>query len=145
MQLDEAQVKQFEEDGFLVVEDLLSAPQVDELKLHIEQIADGRLPFPQESLEWEPGTELQDRGMMSLRKINSCAAHDPFFVEHSSKPAILDVIESLLGSDIKLFGDQAFIKPPGGSEENLPSGLCLFRHRTEGDHHLLGGDGRRNT
>ncbi len=126
MQLDETQVKQFGEDGFLVIEDLLSAPEVEELRQHTEQIAAGRLPFPQESLEWEPGTEPQDRGMMTLRKINSCAQHDQFFVEHASKPAVLDIIESLLGSDIKLFGDQAFIKPPGGSEKTYHQDSAYF-------------------
>ena len=126
MSLTQSQVDQFEDQGFLVVENLLSPSQVEELKEHTKQIADGRLPFPRESLEWEPGTATENRGMMTLRKINSCANHDPFFVEHASKPAILDVIESLLGSDIKLFGDQAFIKPPGGTEKTYHQDSAYF-------------------
>lgn len=126
MSLTPAQFKEFEAEGFLVVDDLLSPSEVDELKEHTEQIADGHLPFPQEFLEWEPGTANENRCMMTLRKINSCANHDPFFVDHAAKPAILDVIESLLGPDIKLFGDQAFIKPPGGTEKTYHQDSAYF-------------------
>jgi phytanoyl-CoA hydroxylase len=126
MKLNERQTKRFEDDGFIVVKDLLNPSEVAELIQHTEQIAAGRLPFPQESLEWEPGTELQDRGMMTLRKINNCAEHDQFFAEHASKAAILDIIEALLGSDIKRFGDQAFIKPPGGSEKTYHQDSAYF-------------------
>ena len=126
MKLDESQVRQFESQGFLVVENLLGESEVDGLTQRMQDLVDGTVPFPQDSLEWEPGTDPQNRGANTLRKINSCAEHDSFFVEHASKPAILDVIESLLGSDIKLFGDQAFIKPPGGSEKTYHQDSAYF-------------------
>ena len=126
MKLDESQVKRFEEDGFLVVEDLLEESEVDGLKQRMQNLVDGTVPFPQDCLEWEPGTEVQEQSASTLRKINNCAGHDPYFVEHASRAVILDIIESLLGADIKLFGDQAFIKPPGGSEKTYHQDSAYF-------------------
>ena len=33
---------------------------------------------------------------------------------HAANDQILDIVESLIGPDIKLFGSQCFMKPPGG-------------------------------
>jgi ectoine hydroxylase-related dioxygenase (phytanoyl-CoA dioxygenase family) len=117
MKLNEDQISQFHRDGYILVEGLLSESEVEALRQRVEDIATGTKDFPEERLEYEPGAEKNERRMESLRKINQGAGCDEVLSAHSRHPAILDVIESLLGPDIKRFGDQLFVKPPGGVEK----------------------------
>ncbi len=112
----EEQVAQYELDGFLIVEDLLSQPELETIRRRIVDIVEGRTDFPEEHLEFEPNA-AQTRQMDNVRKLNNCAQYDQVFLDHARNPGILDVVESLLGPDIKLMGDQFFLKPPGGIEK----------------------------
>ena len=116
MALSESQIAQFEETGHLVVESLISQTELNTLREHMRAIAEGRVDFPAAKLEYEPGVDEERPALERLRKINESAAHDPVFMEHALNPGIVDVIEDLLGPDVKLFGDQMFVKPPGGLE-----------------------------
>lgn len=109
------QIDTFHRDGFLVLDAVLPPEQVATMDTHVRAIAAGETDFPVTSLEYEPGAT--DRHMESLRKINHCCVYDPFFVEHARQPALLAAAVDLLGPDIKLFGDQLFMKPPGGIEK----------------------------
>ncbi len=126
MRLSQEQVEQYHRDGFLVLEGLLSETEVGTLRQRVEDIAAGRVPFPEEGLEYEPGAKEHRRNIDNLRKINSCAEHDPFFLQHARNPAILEVVEALLGQDIKFFGDQLFMKPPGGMEKTYHQDSAYF-------------------
>lgn len=108
--------EQYEEQGFLVVENLLSPDQADGLRNRTREIAEGKVPdFPRSDLELEPGAKTPR--LESLRKLNRCAENDPVFFAHAADPRILDIVETLIGPDIKLFGSQCFMKPPGGIEK----------------------------
>lgn len=109
------QIETFHRDGYLVLDAVLSPRQVAALDAHVRAIAAGETDFPATSLEYEPGAT--ERRMESLRKINHCCIHDSFFVDHARNPALLGAAVDLLGPDIKLFGDQLFMKPPGGIEK----------------------------
>ena len=50
----EEQVAQYELDGFLIVEDLLSEPELETIRRRIVDIVEGRTDFPEEYLEFEP-------------------------------------------------------------------------------------------
>jgi phytanoyl-CoA hydroxylase len=113
--LSSEQIETFEEQGYLVLEDALTPEQLSRLDTHVRQIAAGETNFPPAHLEYEPGAE--DRRMESLRKINECCIHDQFFVDHAQHPKLLAAAVDLLGPDVKLFGDQLFMKPPGGIEK----------------------------
>ena len=106
---------QFDLEGVLVVDPLVSPGDIDTLTLRTAEIAAGSVPYPDEHLELEPGaTGLE---LSTLRKINHCHFHDEVFAAHAAHPGILDVIEALIGPDIKVFGSQLFMKPPGGVEK----------------------------
>ncbi len=126
MALSESQIVQFEETGHLVVESLISQAQLDKVREHMSAIAEGRVDFPAAQLEYEPGTGDDRPAIERLRKINKGAAHDPVFMEHALNSAIVDVIEDLLGPDLKLFGDQMFVKPPGGLEKTYHQDSAYF-------------------
>ena len=102
--------ERYETDGYLVVESLLDADHIANLRSRMETIARGETDFPNENIELEPDSH-------AIRKINRCAENDPVFRAHAEKPAILDIVESLIGPAIKLFASQCFMKPPGGVEK----------------------------
>lgn len=127
MTLSEEQTTQFEKDGYLVVEGLLTEEEIATLRQRTEDIAEGIIAFPDSKLEFEPGFSDQQNKIANLRKINAPAQHDDFFVKHAQNPAILNAIESLLGPNIKLFSDQLFVKPPGGSEKTYHQDSPYFK------------------
>ncbi len=127
MKLSTDQVAQFREKGYIVVEDLLSGDEVGLLRQRVADIAAGRTDFPVEKIEYEPGISAQTPPIDRLRKLNECARQDQVFLNHARHPAILDVAESLLGPDLKLFGDQMFLKPPGGMEKTYHQDSLYFK------------------
>lgn len=115
--LSDAQVKHYRTEGYLVVKQLLSDPEIDVLKSRTEAIAEGTIKFPATNMEFEPNSHDREPHIDNLRKLNDCARHDQLFFKHACNPAILDIIEILIGPDIKLLSDQLFMKPPGGMEK----------------------------
>ena len=111
-------------EGYLVVESLVSDDVVSGLRQRTADIADGRVPYPAESIELEP--EATGMSLASVRKLNHCAASDPVFAAHAAHPGILDVVELAIGPDIRLFSSQLFMKPPGGIEKTYHQDLAYF-------------------
>jgi phytanoyl-CoA hydroxylase len=122
----QSQISQYSVDGYLVCSSLLSSADVDVLSRRMSEIAGGIVPsFPVNSIEFEPDSD----GIFSettVRKINQCAEHDDVFMSHATNPRVLDVVESLIGPDIKLFGSQCFMKPPGGIEKPYHQDSAYF-------------------
>lgn len=117
MKLSAQQVEQFWQDGVLIVENLLNEQDVATLRARAEWVATGQAThIAQDRLQVEPsvtaGAMGADNYADSLRKMSHLAFCDAVFAEHACNPKILDVIESLLGSDLKLYQDQLFMKPP---------------------------------
>ncbi len=116
--LTQEQIKQFRLNGYLVVENVLSASEVGTLGDHCDLIASGRLDhIPDTSIQLEPvfrvGKQtVQDR-VLAVRKLYNLAVYDDTMWAHVSNPRVVDIIADLLGShDIKLYGDQLFMKSP---------------------------------
>ena len=117
MPISKEQVDQFWTDGFLIVEDLLNPDEIATLREHADWIARGEAPHVAENLlQVEPqvveGMVQAETYAKSLRKMSHLAFYDSVFEAHARNPKILDIIESLLGSDLKLYQDQLFMKPP---------------------------------
>ena len=112
--IEDSLVKHYQKDGFVTVEELLSHSELETLRQRMDMISEGRVStFPSEMIEFEPaaaGTSARP----PVRKINQCVERDEVFMSHAMNPRILDIVESLIGPDIKLFGSQCFMKPPGG-------------------------------
>ena len=117
MQLSNEQVEQFWEDGFIILKNLLSPDEVTSLLAHAEWVASGVAShIPKGQLQVEPnvaaGEAQAENHADSLRKMSHLAFYDKGFESHARNSKILDIIESLLGPDIKLYQDQLFMKPP---------------------------------
>jgi phytanoyl-CoA hydroxylase len=119
-------VEDYQRLGYLVVEDLFEPQEIDELRERIVAVAEGRVPnFPDRDIEYEPGKQ-NSPGILAIRKINRCAENDSVFMKHAKNSRVLDVVESLIGHDIKLFASQCFMKPPGGVEKPYHQDSAYF-------------------
>lgn len=114
-----AEQKQFwEENGYLIWDEpLLSAEQLQTLSDRITDIAKGRLTHvPEEFFSFEAVTEQngdeEDARYNSVRNIAFLHRHDDVVRSIAQSPNIVDIVEDLLGPNIKLYTDQFFMKPP---------------------------------
>jgi ectoine hydroxylase-related dioxygenase (phytanoyl-CoA dioxygenase family) len=127
-------VEEFNKDGVLIIKGLLNADEVATMHQRAEWVASGQAPhIPSERLQVEPGVTkgevVADTHGDSLRKMSHIAFIDEVFQAHARNPKILDVIESLLGTDIKLYQDQLFMKPPKiGSRQSYHQDAPLGFH-----------------
>ena len=113
-------IAQYATEGFTNAENLLSETELETLRQRIDEISAGRVPtFPTNNIEFEPGTAV-------AHKINRCAEDDDIFMAHAANSRILDIIEALIGPDIKLYGSQCFMKPPGGIEKPYHQDSAYF-------------------
>jgi len=120
------QARRYEERGYVIVQDLFTPSQVETMQGRIVDIAEGRVPeFPAKDVEFESGDSNVPQSKL-VRKINRCAENDKVFFELAGNPATLDVVEALIGPDIKLFGSQCFMKPPGGVEKPYHQDSAYF-------------------
>jgi len=114
----------YHEKGFVVVERLLDSREVQALTDRTREIVEGSAGYPREDIELEPGAVAMS--LKTVRKLNRCAENDAVFGAHARSPKVLDVVESLIGPDIKLFGSQCFMKPPGGVEKPYHQDSAYF-------------------
>ena len=117
MKLSEDQIALFWENGYLVVEDILTEVELQGLRDRVDLVASGEASHIKERLlqvepEVEAGNAEADTFATSLRKISHAAFFDDVFESHARSAKVLDVVESLLGPDLKLYQDQIFMKPP---------------------------------
>ena len=115
--LSDQEIEQFKIDGYIVSEDLLSPSEVDLLAERCDLIAAGKAPhIPADSIQLEEAfrdqKKSQDDQVLSVRKLFNVAVYDPVLWQHATSDKIVSVIAQLLGTnDIKMYGDQLFMKP----------------------------------
>ncbi|MEM7538357.1 MAG: phytanoyl-CoA dioxygenase family protein [Chloroflexota bacterium] len=122
--LTEDQVTSFKLNGFLVIEDVLTVDEVRVLADRCDMIAAGEADhIPESSIQLErvfrEGEMPVGNQVLSMRKLFNIAVYDPVMWTHVVHDKIVGIITDLLGTaDIKLYGDQLFMKPPQvGSEQ----------------------------
>ena len=118
MSLTHSQKIEYERDGFLLVEGLLTVAEIETLRVRAEAIGSGKLThIPQEWMREESAIQGEQEGGPSgldrLRKLEFLAWYDDLYLALAKHPRILAVVESLLDtSDLKLLADEMFMKPP---------------------------------
>ena len=118
--LTEVQLNQFKVDGFLVVDDVLTEVEIESLAGQTDLIASGNAEnIPQTSIQLEQvfregQMPVEDR-ILSVRKLFNLAVYDDLMWSHACNPKIVDIVADMLGTDdIKMYGDQLFMKAPAG-------------------------------
>jgi ectoine hydroxylase-related dioxygenase (phytanoyl-CoA dioxygenase family) len=116
--LTEQQVTQFKLNGFLVVDNVLSPEELETLATHTDRIAAGAVKhIPATSIQLEQifrhGERPVRNQVLSVRKLFNVAVYDEVMWSYVSNSKIVDIIADLLGTDdIKMYGDQLFMKSP---------------------------------
>ncbi len=108
------QIADFRQNGFIVVEDVLSPEEVATLAERADLIAAGDVDHvPETSVQMEPvfrtGEKAVEDRVLAMRKLYDLAVYDAVMWEHVVNPRIVDIIAALLGTeDLKMYGDQSF-------------------------------------
>ena len=116
--LTQGQVDSFRRDGFLVVEDVLSAAEIVLLAERTDLIASGEAAhIPGSSIQLEPvfreGRRAVADRVLAVRKLYNIAVYDDLLWTHVTNDRVVDIAADLLGTDdIKMYADQLFMKGP---------------------------------
>jgi len=125
MQDDRTESEIYRDEGYYVAERLFMSEETDALIRRTIDIAEGRAAtFQEQDIELEPGAG--ERNIRTVRKLNRCAENDDVFLAHAKSEKVLDIVESLVGPDIKLYSSQCFMKPPGGVEKPYHQDSAYF-------------------
>ena len=108
----------FQDNGYLVIRNLIPEEDVEKLCRRADEIAAGKAPHvPEQCVQVEPRirkgeVDVDDR-VLSIRKLYMLHWHDEVMRTHAARPEIVDILEDLFGShDIKIYNDQLFMKAP---------------------------------
>jgi len=106
----------YQQDGYLVVEDLISPDEVTALRERIFVYTHGGRPQEQLTIQIEPRIQ---RGEMQvthpgdgIRKIDGLVEGDDLFRSLGLHPNIVAILTPILGPDIKMFRNSLMLKPP---------------------------------
>jgi phytanoyl-CoA hydroxylase len=108
MQIDQASLQAFQDDGFLILRDFLSAEETADLEAKLER-------FIVETAPGLPGRDVMYENFddpTSLKQINDVGANDPAFVELIRQPRFMELARTLLQDEVVPQHVTAFIKPP---------------------------------
>ncbi len=131
MALTADQLKQYNDQGYLVVENLISKSTIAKMRERINQHVvqrekEIRARANPSEFEKSSGTLTTSQ----VRKLTELALIDPLLKEVASSSAVLDIVAELAGKaeSIYLYNDQAFLKPAFcGSEKPLHQDNSYFR------------------
>lgn len=123
---------QFDQEGFVVVPDLMTGAELAELSEMSDQLLDGKLKpdlaydgqTPDDFYTfWEPS--MKDRQdlprRLRVRLMSWMCYHHSWFWEFACRPAVVDVMSDLFGGGgVQIFSDTVFMKPPRHGIEAAP-------------------------
>lgn len=110
------QQERYVQDGFLVLEDLISEDQVVALRERVTEYTHGGRPVGSLQIHSEPRVL---RGELSvrhpgdgIRKIDGLVQGDRLFGDLGLHPRLVGVMQELVGPDLKMFRNSLLLKPP---------------------------------
>ncbi len=125
MRLTQEQKKFYADNGFLAVENVVAPERVAAMRQRIEELCaawdseEARRVGAQQEAEIA-GAVATVKTAQTVRKFSSLVPYEPVFREHATNPALLDLVEDLIGAPLSLYADQALLKPPFVGSEKLP-------------------------
>jgi len=101
----------YDRDGFAIFPGLLGGPVLAQLQAESDRVfAEGLRQEASPLFDYEPVPDGTPKVVQRLRKPT---AYAPFYMELARQPAILDLVEPLLGPDIRLHHSKINVKAPG--------------------------------
>ena len=139
--IDQAAVARYHRDGFIVVEEVFSAAEIDAMRTALDRlVADASGVSGHDAVyDLEPGhTPARPR----VRRIKTPTQVDPLYDRMIRHPKLLAILTQLLGPDLRLYGSKINIKaadygnswpqvidvgmPPTAFSRFMPSGTWLW-------------------
>ena len=118
MELTSDSIRHYREQGYLVVENLFTPNECQEINRHAEDVVMGRIPLPDRTGIWmEPAAEERELVKENNRydylfKIgHQMHITDPVFQRYAVHPRLADILEALIGPDIKCVQSMYIDKP----------------------------------
>jgi len=115
--LDQAHIAQFVNDGFLVVPDLITPQEIEELKADTVAIARGK--YPNESIASAPEAQSDAELLQSILCIHQPHYISPVMGEYVRHPKICGVLSQIVAAhlahwdgSVKCMQSMLFVKPP---------------------------------
>ena len=105
--LSDQELLKYQSDGFVVPDFRFPESRVKELRVAMDRLIDNNPNTRPEQLVSAHTAKRSEEGV----------AGDPIFFELARDPAILDMVEQLIGPDIVMWGCQVFCKPGGDGME----------------------------
>ena len=106
--LDEAQAKQFDEDGFVVLQDVIDLAALDQL----EQEIDGFEAHTEAFLRSRSNERANISEAGAITFTTHLVARSAIACAFATSPLFLGLCADLLGADVRLYWDQAVYKKP---------------------------------
>ena len=118
MSLSPEQVSEYKKNGFLAVEGVFSPAEVEALRKTTDEFVDKSRAFTEHTdifdLDLKAGHSAETP---KLRRIKDPHAQHPVYDAALRKPQLLDIIESLIGTDIRMHHTKLNMKAPGGGQQ----------------------------
>ena len=116
MALTADQIESYERDGYVVVKDVLTAAEMAELRAAADFFAEQALHLKADSdvIELDDAAHLAD-GPPLIRRLKSPHTNHEAFGKALAHPDVLDIVEDLIGPDIRWIHTKLNAKHPGGS------------------------------
>ncbi len=122
-----AQVDSFWNDGYLILDPFLPADEVATLRAGLQALEDWIQVNEHPDFQREPASQSDDR--VAVRKISHIHRHGgALWWELVQRPETLDLIEDLIGPEVRFHHSKAMMKPPfeGSTKlwhQDLPDGF----------------------
>jgi len=126
----------YDQNGYLVVENVFSPAELAPMQARIDAIAKDPSLAPEGvkvSREADTAADSNDAEYSPVRAIAFMATHDPLFREAAQNAKLLELVRGLIGPRIKVFRDQMLLKPPGGQAKPVHQDQSYFRVQPEND------------
>ena len=117
------EIKQFQDEGFLVFENLIQGPKLEHYLEVFNDLVKRSLSTPIGTPHWSfELNENREQNPDLLHKIQGVCALESKVLDLAKEPVILDRVEPLLGENLDVFGTKFFPKLSGG-------GTSVFWHQ----------------
>ena len=130
--------KSYQNDGFLVVENLFSDVDLSCVRQRTDDIVADPDSVPEGVGVGREGDTAADRSSQeaanrAVRGTSFLVRFDPVFQRFAVQPKLLEIVRGLLGPKVNVFRDQMLLKPPGGQAKPLHQDQSYFRVHPEGE------------
>ena len=126
-----AQIASYETNGYLAIEDVLTAAALEELRRVTDEFVEKsrKVTSNDEIFDLEPGHSAT---LPSLRRIKHPLTRHPAYAKYARHDPILDLVECLLGPDLRFHNNKVNMKNPSdGSAVEWHQDWAFYPHTND--------------